>query len=493
MTRRRRTATAVAALVGLAAVAGPAGGARAQAPEAASVTVDILDVPSPRTLLGVSFPTPTSGWAVGDQGVILATTDGGATWREQASGVPPMAPPGGCDRGVGGEPIQSMCTNVLWDVDFVDDTTGWAVGSDGIVVHTRDGGATWTRQELPPLDSIPGLGPGPGGTDLRAPHWESLTAVSFTDSRAGTVVGPGGTILTTADGGITWQWRGDRRFGGLMGLAFGDRQHGQAVGLAVTGLTPYISVVTADGGATWEIRQPPSRTSVSNANFSGVAALDARRAVIAGNAGRILATADGGLTWVVQRGDTTETFQDIAFGDDRRGLAVGSADFSGSPRASIAVTVDGGETWAPRLVDGLILWGVDFATPTTAYAVGCAHQVEVVVDGYRYQPCGQSLIARITLPAGAYQVPVRVPATASGVQVLLATDRDGNVARAAFEVTGAATSPAAPAAARPAGPDPIRIGSAILALGLMAAVPFAAGLLLWRRPALAEARVRREP
>lgn len=422
MTRRRRTATAVAALVGLAAVAGPAGGARAQAPEAASVTVDILDVPSPRTLLGVSFPTPTSGWAVGDQGVILATTDGGATWREQASGVPPLAPPRGCDRGVDGQPVQSTCTNVLFDVAFVDATTGWAVGSDGIVVHTGDGGATWSRQELPPLDSIPGLGPGPGGTDLRAPHWETLTSVSFTDSRAGTVVGPGGTILTTADGGATWQWRGDRRYGGLMGVSFADRHHGQAVGLAVTGLTPFISVATADGGATWHVRQPPARTRVSNANFSGVAFLDDQRGYVAGDFGRILATADAGLTWVVQRGDTTESFQDIAFGDDRRGLAVGSTDFSGSPRASIAVTVDGGETWAPRLLDGLILWDVDFATPTTAYAVGCTRQERIDLDDGPRWPCAQSLIARITFPEGAAGGGGRGGAGASGGAGDLAAD-----------------------------------------------------------------------
>ncbi|HVL28928.1 MAG TPA: hypothetical protein VM390_12320 [Acidimicrobiales bacterium] len=152
---------------------------------------------------------------------------------------------------------------------------------------------------------------------------------------------------------------------------------------------------------------------------------------------------------------------------------------------------------------GLAWACTNFATLNLSGAAGPAG-AEVVATGQHAQPNvpvalrwnsrSAPVVATATPDgAGAYQVPVRVPATASGVQVLLATDRDGNVARAAFEVTGAATSPAAPAAARPAGPDAIRIGSAILALGLMAAVPFAAGLLLWRRPALAEARVRREP
>ncbi|MFP5316869.1 MAG: WD40/YVTN/BNR-like repeat-containing protein [Acidimicrobiia bacterium] len=411
----RRTIAALAAL-GAAAAPAVTSGARAQAPEAASVTIEVVPVTSERTLLGVDFPTPTHGWAVGDQGIILATTDGGATWREQASGVPPMAPAAGCDRGIEGQAIESTCTNVLFDVDFVDAANGWAVGSDGIVVHTTDGGATWARQELPPLDSISGLGPGPGGTDARAPHWEDLLSVSFPDARSGAVAGPGGTILTTADAGATWQWRGDRRYGALTDLAFADRQHGQATGLATTGLTPFITVATADGGATWEIRQPPPRTSVANANFSGVDFVDAQRGWIAGNAGRILATADAGQSWVVQRRDTTETFQDITMADGRRGLAVGSTDFNGTSRASLAVTSDGGETWTPRLLDGLILWGVDFASPTTAVAVGCTRQVRVERPGLGpLFPCGQSLIARITFPAPTESGEVATAAGSAGV------------------------------------------------------------------------------
>jgi len=399
--RARPRLPAVPALVLAVAALVPARVA-AQAPEAASVTIDVLETPSERTLLGVSFPTATAGYAVGDQGVILATTDGGATWKEQASGVPGIDPT--CNTGPGGEPIESTCTNALFDVDFVDATTGWAVGSDGIVLHTGDGGTTWARQPLPSLDSIAGLGPGPGGTDLRPSGWDDLFSVSFPDPRAGAVAGPGGTILVTADGGATWQWRGDRRYGGLTELTFADRHNGQAVGLATTGLSPYISVATADGGTSWELRQPPPRSTVANANFSGVDFLDAERGYIAGSTGRILATTDAGHTWVVQRSDTTETFQDIAFGNEKRGLAVGATDFNGASRASLAVTGDGGETWAPRLLDGLILWAVDFATPTTAYAVGCTRQTRVERSSGPIFPCAQSLVARITFPAEAEAV-----------------------------------------------------------------------------------------
>lgn len=74
-----------------------------------------------RRLNAVWFATPELGWAVGGEGVILATSDGGQTWRAQRSGV-------GDD---------------LYDVKFFDAAEGWAVGRGGALLHTRDGGRTW--------------------------------------------------------------------------------------------------------------------------------------------------------------------------------------------------------------------------------------------------------------------------------------------------------------------------------------------------------------
>jgi photosystem II stability/assembly factor-like uncharacterized protein len=74
-----------------------------------------------RRLYAVCFVTPVRGWAVGSGGVIIATSDGGRTWRPQSSGV-------GDD---------------LFDVKFFDEREGWAVGSGGTMLHTTDGGVTW--------------------------------------------------------------------------------------------------------------------------------------------------------------------------------------------------------------------------------------------------------------------------------------------------------------------------------------------------------------
>ena len=107
-------------------VAVPAGVEGAQEPRATSPGPGEPDwnesrVVGGRRLNAVWFATPERGWAVGGEGVIVATEDGGRTWRPQRSGV-------GDD---------------LHDVRFFDEAEGWAVGRNGATLHTRDGGRTW--------------------------------------------------------------------------------------------------------------------------------------------------------------------------------------------------------------------------------------------------------------------------------------------------------------------------------------------------------------
>src|SRR5258707_2060828 len=59
--------------------------------------------------------------AVGDGGIILRSSDGGATWTLQSSGT----------------------TDALAGDSFVDADTGTAVGHVGTIFRTTDGGATW--------------------------------------------------------------------------------------------------------------------------------------------------------------------------------------------------------------------------------------------------------------------------------------------------------------------------------------------------------------
>jgi photosystem II stability/assembly factor-like uncharacterized protein len=127
-----------------------------------------------RTLRDIAFLDQQRGWAVGessippppeagtgmDAGVVLTTTDGGATWSRQAT-----------------------TAGSLWSLAIVDGETVFAGGGYGLF-STSDGGSTWARQPfaLPALD-----------------------AISFTDATHGWVThSMFSTVCHTDDGGRTW-------------------------------------------------------------------------------------------------------------------------------------------------------------------------------------------------------------------------------------------------------------------------------------------------
>lgn len=102
MSRRRRLAATLAAVVGMlalsTALASPASAAGSWTAQF-SGTADNLH--------GVSFVDAGHGWAVGNGATILATTNGGATWTAQTSGT----------------------ASFLFGVSFVDASHGWAVAT----------------------------------------------------------------------------------------------------------------------------------------------------------------------------------------------------------------------------------------------------------------------------------------------------------------------------------------------------------------------------
>ncbi len=118
-------------------------------------------VPVSSDLVAVTFPTPEKGWAVGHDGIVLHTADGGATWTRQLDG-----------RGVGkimtdfyaaqsakgslGSPDEAAALvdeagriaaqgaeNPFLDVWFADANNGFIVGAFNLIFRTADGGKTW--------------------------------------------------------------------------------------------------------------------------------------------------------------------------------------------------------------------------------------------------------------------------------------------------------------------------------------------------------------
>lgn len=126
-------------------------------------------------------------------------------------------------------------------VRFVDKQEGWAVGDQGVIWHTIDGGKTWERQV--------------SGT--RA----SLRAVQFLTPYLGFVVGrtelphgagSHGIMLSTIDGGTTWREVTSSLLPGLNAVQFFDENRGVVAG-DCTDAFPSGVFSTSDGGKSWKM------------------------------------------------------------------------------------------------------------------------------------------------------------------------------------------------------------------------------------------------
>lgn len=210
-------------------------------------------VPVSSVLTAVSFADDRHGWAVGHWGAILATDDGGETWR-----------------------IQRLAANEdrpLFAVRFLDAQHGVAVGLWSLVLTTADGGQTWSQRELDPP-------PGAKKADL------NLLGL-FADPK-GTLYATAerGFVLRSGDGGASWSYLSTGYNGTFWsGIALSDEV------LIVGGLrgTVYRS---ADAGARWTRVDSGSRNSVTAFARQGDAVL------AVGLDGLLARSADGGKTFV---------------------------------------------------------------------------------------------------------------------------------------------------------------------------------------------------
>ena len=274
-------------------------------------------------LYGVCSTDANTGTAVGGEGTILRTTDGGSHWVPQTSNT----------------------GDWLYSVIFVDANNGWVVGASGTIRRTTDGGNIWASQTTGVSNSgdvrLYGVsctdamtatavgqqwfsGTGWVGAIFRTTdggsHWASQTsgvsntlrAVAFTDANTGIAVGHNGVILRTTNGGSTWVNQTSPTTYSLRGVCFTDANTGTAVGDGGTTLH------TTDGGATWT-----TQTNSGIFNQFGVTFTDAMNGALVGENGKILRTADGGQHWTVQQTGTSVWLYGVSFAGPNVGYAVG--------------------------------------------------------------------------------------------------------------------------------------------------------------------------
>jgi photosystem II stability/assembly factor-like uncharacterized protein len=234
------------------------------------------------------FFDSTRGLVATDSGEILRTSDGGENWT---------------DAGRRGR-VSSLSSLFFLNLD---ERRGWAAGY-GDVLRTDDAGETWTPVTPAQVDGS---------------YQSPVRAIQFLDDRHGWIAGMNASLLSTADGGVTWQpvalpFAADEH-PDFWDMFFADGQTAWVVGEEGTILA------TRDGGSTWT-RQ-----------HTGLA--DAR------SAAKLERIPKAGGSVVIDAGDRTPgfTITAVRFVDPSRGWIAGF--YAGLGRSLILRTEDAGAAW----------------------------------------------------------------------------------------------------------------------------------------------------
>jgi photosystem II stability/assembly factor-like uncharacterized protein len=295
-------------------------------------------------LSGVSAVSPAVAYAVGQNGAILRTTNGGVTWTRLSAPIP--------------------SDEEVTDVDFVTSSTGYAIGAANAILKTTDGGITWTGTSYlgfpyPPKllalsapdathARIGGYDTTGGftyeayysivlGTDDGTKWWSSapmaagdyghgIVGISFPDANHGWAVTIDGDVTISTNGG--GNWTSPLRVDGVLSLSdvgFCDTMNGWAVGQAwgadwsLNGFVMH----TTDGGQSWYRQAQSEIAAAAVGEVEAICAVSPSVAWAIGGAGYVLHTVDGGTTWSLEQ-PTTQDLNDVSFVDADTGWIVGS-------------------------------------------------------------------------------------------------------------------------------------------------------------------------
>ena len=275
------------------------------------------EVPVSSDLVAVHFPTRQKGWAVGHDGVVLHSSDGGATWTKQFDGRAAaqvmescyqgsaqcsgchstQVPPSSAASKVGApsalmEEIRKFSVQgpdkPFLDVWFENERTGYIVGAFSMIFRTDNGGKSW----LPLYDRI---------DNPKRYHLYSVRPI-------------GGELFLTAEQGTVFKLDRKRgRFEAIktpyVGTFFGiSGKPGAVIAFGMRGN----AFRSADGGKSWRKVETGAQ-----GGLMGGTVTDNGRIVLVSQGGQVLISGDNGAS-----------FSKVKI--DQQAPATGVADLGGS-------------------------------------------------------------------------------------------------------------------------------------------------------------------
>ena len=263
-------------------------------------------------IYSIYFANDSVGFAIGYNGRVIKTNDGGSNWIT----------------------ISSNTMENLTSLFFLNDKYGWIAGSNGTILKTNNGGNNWIIQE----------------TDVN----EELYSICFTDSIYGWVTWQYGRILKTNNGGVYWETKSKIVTNRILQSIFFIND---SLGWISSSGGEILN--TTNGGLIWNLQYKNNDQSQINSIFF----IDENNGQAAGYDGQLWKTQDGGQNWYELPSPTSQTLQSLFFHDKDVGWIVGGY--------AILSTTDGGESWSYyNRGYGTLLYSVYFVNASVGWAVG---------------------------------------------------------------------------------------------------------------------------
>ncbi|MDQ3020009.1 MAG: YCF48-related protein [Bacteroidota bacterium] len=288
-----------------------------------------LNSPTSVDLRNCTFADQLNGWAAGDDGVIIRTSDGGETFVVQNSTI----------------------NYYINDIYFINKRLGWSVANEfffvgSTILQTTNGGDIWTSKIFPDTSII-------------------FRTIYFLDSLTGFLAGFGGVIYKTTDAGNSWfaALVDSSEFSGfpISRIKFVNNNLGFACG----GYTDVAGVIwkTTNGGLLW------NAGAESPEPFYDLFIKDVQEIITVGGdfeyGVQITKTSNAGLNWNYSSLKMFGQAHSIDFRTENEAwMALGYAE-------SWAFSSNAGITWISiPTVDSSGINSVDFADSLHGYAVG---------------------------------------------------------------------------------------------------------------------------
>ncbi len=247
----------------------------------------------------IFFLNESSGWITGTDGVLLSTNNGGTTWVQS----------------------KKFTNDAILQVHFSDELNGWLLcqrdvfnrgqNASSYLRRTVDGGKTWEKIEFQD-----------GGR-------ERVTRLLFNPNGNAMAFGEGGVFYKLQEDKISWRKNQTAMHYLMLDGGYASEKVGAIVGSGGT------VMFTEDSGFTWEKATllGETDTKLNSIYFAGE-----KGAWVVGTKGRIFRSNGGGRLWRQQASGVTANLTDVYFSSPTSGWAVGE-------NGVIIRTRDGGANW----------------------------------------------------------------------------------------------------------------------------------------------------